>query len=482
MINIQPISNVVGVLLILIGIVMLGCLPFSFYYGSEDVYALTISGFITIGVGIAAWSFRFSSETQVNKREGYLIVTLGWISMTLAGVLPYMISGVIPTFAEAFFESVSGFTTTGASVLQNIEATPKGILFFRSITQWIGGMGIIVLTVALFPMLGIGGIELFSAEAPGPTSNKIHPRIKETAKRLWFIYFGLTVLLCVIFWCVGMNFYDAINHALTTMATGGFSTKNASMAFFPPHIQYITIFFMFLAGVNYTVIYLGLTGKFKRVWANEEFRAYLLVVLVLTVIVGGTIVSVLDIKAEQAFRDALFQVVSLITTTGFVSADYTQWTSSIMIICFALLFIGACAGSTSGGIKLIRHLVFFKNTLLEFQRILHPRAIIRLKINKQIVSARILTHILVFLLVYIATFVIGTFVVTALGMDMISAASAAATALGNVGPGLGSVGPVNNFADVPSTAKVVLSFLMLLGRLELFSILVLFTPYFWKLN
>lgn len=482
MINIQPISNVVGVLLILVGVLMLGCLPFSFYFGSEDVYALTISGFVVIGIGIASWSYRFSSEAKVNKREGYLIVTLGWLSMTLAGVLPYMVSGVIPTFPEAFFESVSGFTTTGASVLQDIEAAPKGILFWRSLTQWIGGMGIIVLTVALFPMLGIGGIELFSAEAPGPTSDKIHPRIKETAKRLWFIYFGLTVLLCLIFWTVGMSFYDAINHALTTMATGGFSTKNASMAFFPPHIQYITILFMFIAGVNYSVIYLGLTGRFKRVWENEEFKSYLFLVLIITIFITITIISVLDIETEKAFRDALFQVVSLVTTTGFVTADYTLWSEVVKIICFALLFVGACAGSTAGGIKLIRHLVFFKNSLLEFKRILHPRAMIRLKINKQIVAARILTHILVFLLVYMGTFFIGTLVVTSLGMDMVSAASAAATALGNVGPGLGTVGPVNNFADVPSAAKVVLSFLMLLGRLELFSMLVLFTPYFWKLN
>lgn len=482
MINIQPISNVIGVLLILIGVLTLGCLPFSFYFGSEDVYPLTISGFIVIGVGIALWSFRFSSEAKVNKREGYLIVTLGWISMTLAGVLPYMISGVIPTFPEAFFESVSGFTTTGASVLRDIEAAPEGILFFRSMTQWIGGMGIIVLTVALFPMLGIGGIELFSAEAPGPTSDKIHPRIKETAKRLWLIYFGLTVLLTLILWIAGMSFYDAINHAQATMATGGFSTKNASVAFYPAHIHYIIALFMFIAGVNYSVVYLGLIGKFRRVWENEEFKSYLFLVLAVTVFVTGVIISVLDIGTEKAFRDALFQVVSLITTTGFVTADYTQWTEMVKIICFALLFVGACAGSTAGGIKLIRHVVFFKNTLLEFKRILHPRAMIRLKINKQIVPARILTHILVFLLVYMGTFFVGTLIVSALGMDMISAASAAATCLGNVGPGLGTVGPVNNFADVPSAAKVVLSVLMLLGRLELFSMLVLFTPYFWKLN
>lgn len=482
MINLQPISNVVGVLLVVIGTMMLGCLPFSWYYGGEDARALATSGLITIIAGAIFWLYRFRNSADVNKREGYLIVSLGWVAMTCFGVLPYILSGTIPTFAEAIFESVSGFTTTGASVLTDIEAAPKGILVWRSLTQWIGGMGIIVLTVALFPLLGIGGIELFTAEAPGPTSDKIHPRIQETAKRLWFIYVGLTVTLCITFWIVEMSFYDAFNHALTTMATGGFSTKNSSMAYFSPTIQYITTLFMFIAGINYSVIYLGLTGKLKKVWYNDEFRAYFFLVIVTTIIFVITVVNVTDEGTEKAFRDSIFQVVSLITTTGFVSADYTSWSTSLTVIAFVLLFSGACAGSTSGGIKIVRHLVFFKNSTLEFKRILHPRGMIRTKINQTVVAPKILTHILVFLLIFLASFVIGTLVATMFGLDLLTAAGAVATSLGNVGPGIGNVGPVDNFAWIPSGLKIFLSFLMILGRLELFSILILFTPYFWKLN
>ncbi|MEL6718919.1 MAG: TrkH family potassium uptake protein, partial [Bacteroidota bacterium] len=370
-----------------------------------------------------------------------------------------------------------------ASVLNDIEAVPEGILYWRSLTQWIGGMGIIVLTVALFPLLGIGGIELFVAEAPGPTSDKLHPRIQETAKRLWFIYVGLTFLLVFILSFAGMSIYDAINHALTTMATGGFSTKNASMMHYDtPTIQYPIILFMFIAGTNYSVIYLSLKGQFKKVWKSEEVKVYGALVIVLTAILSIAVHQISDTSFEKSFRDVLFQVVSIITTTGFVSADYTSWTTSITVLFFVLIFCGACAGSTSGGIKIVRHLVFFKNSFLEFIRLLHPNAIVPLKINGQTVRPKIMTHILVFLLLYLLLFIVGTLGVSMTGMDFLSSIGAVATSISNVGPGIGDVGPVNNFADVPSTAKWILSFLMILGRLELFTILVLFTPYFWKAN
>lgn len=481
-INIRPILRVIAVLLIVIGALMLTGIPFAFHYG-DDFWPLLNSGLIGVILGTALWLAPIPGGGNIKKREGYLIVAAGWLTMVTFGMLPYLLSGLIPNPADAFFETVSGMTTTGASVLTDIEAAPKSLLYWRSLTQWIGGMGIIVLTVAIFPLLGIGGIELFVAEAPGPTSDKLHPRIRETAKRLWLIYVGLTVVLSVILMLVGLNFYEALNHALTTMATGGFSTKNASMAYYDlPQVQYPIILFMFIAGTNYTVIYYGLKGKLRNVWQSDEFKAYLGLVVLLAIVVTLGVKNNTELGWEKTFRDSLFQIVSLITTTGYVSADYTSWGNSLMMLFFVLMFLGASAGSTSGGIKLVRHLIFFKNSFLEFKRILHPRAVIPLKLNGKVVTGRILTHIIIFLLLYLILFVLGSIVVAALGLDFMTAIGAVATSLGNVGPGIGKVGPVDNFAWLSSEIKVFLSILMLLGRLELFTILVLFTPYFWRTN
>ena len=341
-------------------------------------------------------------------------------------------------------------------------------------------MGIIVLTVALFPLLGIGGMELFVAEAPGPTSDKIHPRIKETAKRLWLIYVGLTGILCGIYVVLGMSFYDAINHALTTMATGGFSTKNASMAYYSPSIQYVTTLFMFIAGTNYVLIYFGLKGKLNKVWSSDEFKTYFFTILTISAIVILLVNIHTEIPFEQNIREVSFTVVSLVTTTGFVNGDYTQWSYGAMSLFFILLFAGACAGSTSGGIKMIRNFVFVKNCFLEFKRLLHPNAVVPLKMDKQVIQSKTMTHILIFLLLYFLLFVVFTVVVTMFNIDLVSASSAVATALGNVGPGFGSVNPTANFAHLPYAVKIILSVLMLIGRLELFSFLIIFTKYFWK--
>jgi trk system potassium uptake protein TrkH len=348
-------------------------------------------------------------------------------------------------------------------------------------------MGIIVLTVAIFPLLGIGGVELFVAEAPGPTSDKIHPRIKETAKRLWFIYLGLTSTLIVLLFLNGMAFYDALNHGLTTMATGGFSTKNASIAYFnDPTIQYILALFMFIAGINYTVIYFGFKGKFKKVWNSDEFRSYLYLVIGLIILVTLVVFGMRGSEFERSFREATFQIISIITTTGYVSADYTAWAPVLTLLFFILFFIGACAGSTSGGIKIIRHLVIIKNSFLELKRLLHPKAIIRIKIDKKVVTPRVMTHIQVFLLFYLILFALGSLVMTIILSDFeqpfLTSIGAVATSLGNVGPAIGQLGPMDNFASVPIAGKWVLTILMLLGRLELFTILILFTPYFWRKN
>lgn len=469
--------------MMLLGVLMFPSIAFSYYYRSGDQITLIGSALICLAVG-GTFFFSFAKQDQnIRKREGYMIVAMSWVIMSVFGMMPYIFSGSIPVVSDAIFETVSGFTTTGASILTDIERLPAGILLWRSMTQWIGGLGIIVLTVAIFPLLGIGGIELFVAESPGPTSDKVHPRIRETAKRLWFIYAGLTVVLVLLYYVEGMSFFDAMNHALTTMSTGGFSTKNASMAYFDsPLIQYTAILFMFLAGTNFTLLYFAFKGRFKRIWGSDEFRAYLISLILLVVGIAGAIYYLLPGNVEEIFREAMFQVVSLITTTGYVTADYTAYSNGLTIIFFMMLFMGACAGSTSGGIKFIRHLSFVKNSTLEFKRIVHPRAVVPLKINGERVTGKVITHIMNFLLLYLMIFVLGSIVMSIAGYDMITSFGAVATSLGNVGPAIGRVGPVDNFAFFSPFAKLFLSFLMLLGRLELFTILVLFTPYFWRAN
>jgi len=388
MVKYAVVFNVVGIILAMLSGFMLTALPFSIYYGSHDILPITASAAITFVVGVMSWYFSKDLDKRIYKREGFIIVGMSWFTVSLFSAMPYWFSGVLPEFTNAFFESVSGLTTTGASTIRDIEIVPKGILFWRSLSQWLGGMGIIVLTVAIFPLLGIGGVELFVAEAPGPTSDKIHPRIKETAKRLWLIYVGLTITVSILLWICGMTFYDAINHGLTTMATGGFSTKNASIAYYNtiPAIQYVIAAFMFVAGVNYTLIYFSLKGDFKRLWSSDEFKTYLFIVLGLIVLVSALVYNCGVYGLEKSFRESLFQVISVITTTGFVSADYTSWTPFLTLLFFILLFVGASAGSTSGGIKIIRHIVIFKNSFLELKRLLHPKAIIFSYTSSQVIS------------------------------------------------------------------------------------------------
>jgi trk system potassium uptake protein TrkH len=482
MIHFKAIARIMGALLVLIGFLMLPGIAFSIYF-DEDPWPVLTSAVFAIILGISLFMSFSKQDQNIRKREGYLIVAISWLVMAGVGMLPYILSKEITGFADALFETMSGLTTTGASILTDIEAMPKGLLFWRSMTQWIGGLGIIVLTVAIFPLLGIGGIELFVAESPGPTSDKVHPRISETAKRLWYVYVSLTTVAMLLFWAGGMTFFDAINHALTTLATGGFSTKNSSMAYYDSaFIQYTAIFFMFLAGTNFTVIYFGLVGKFKRVLKSDEFKTYTFSLIAIAVILYFPIFAKGGVSSELAFRNSLFQVVSLVTTTGFITDDYTTYNEGVTFFFFMLLFIGGSAGSTAGGIKFVRHLTFIKNSWLEFKRLVHPRAIVPLMINGDRVTGRIITHIMNFLLIYLLIFVLGSGVLSLMGYDLLTSFGAVATSLGNVGPGIGLVGPVNNFAFFSPAAKIFLSFIMLLGRLELFTILILFTPFFWRAN
>ena len=348
-------------------------------------------------------------------------------------------------------------------------------------TQWIGGMGIIVLTIAILPLLGIGGMELFIAEAPGPTKDKIHPRIKETAKRLWIIYFGLTMLETIILMVIGLDFFDAVNHSLTTTSTGGFSTKQASIAAFQnPWVEAVIVIFMLLAGTNFTLIYFGLKMRLNKILKNDEFKWYVtsifLVVITLTIYHSFSN----EITLLKSFREICFQVVSIITTTGYSTADYTIWGSFMSFIFFLFLFSGASAGSTSGGIKIVRIILLIKNGLLEFKRRLHPKAVIPVILNGSSISNQVTYNLLAFIFLYLFVFAIGSIFLAALGIDIITSISAVASAVGNVGPGIGKVGPSFSFNDIPNIGKWILSLLMLMGRLELFTVCLLFTPYFWK--
>jgi trk system potassium uptake protein len=479
--HLKIVTHILGLLLVIYGFFMLLCLPFSLYYQEKSWLDLLAAGLITIFSGGLMYVLTFGSRNkEFGKKDGYLIVTFSWVIMSFFGSLPYMISGAIPSLTDAFFETMSGLTTTGASILTNIETLPKGILFWRSLTQWIGGMGIIVLAVAILPLLGIGGMQLFVAEAPGITPDKLQPRIRDTAKRLWAVYVGLTLAEMVLLMMGGMTFYDAINHSLTTMATGGFSTKQDSAAYFTPYIQYVMIVFMFLAGTSFTLNYFAIKGMFRKVFSNEEFKVYLSLTAIVTIIITLIVYNISEIGFEQSFRDSLFQVVSIVTTTGYVSADYTAWTPVATILIFLLMFVGGSAGSTAGGVKIVRHVMLIKNSLLEFKRQLHPSAVIPVRLNKRAVTQDITFNVLAFIMIYLLVFAFGSILMASLGVDFMTAIGAVATSLGNIGPGIGSVGPVDNFSHLPAVGKWILSFLMLFGRLELFTVLILFSPYFWS--
>lgn len=459
---------------------MLG-IPFSLYYGDNDVTVLLGCGLGTSLVGTIIFLLTRDHEKDLRKREGYIVVSIGWLVMSLFGAIPFVVHGSIPSYTDAFFETMSGFTTTGASILNDIESMPHGLLFWRSMTQWLGGMGMIVLSIAILPILGIGGMQLFVAEVPGPTKDKIHPRVRETAKRLWGIYLLFTIVETGLLLLGGMNLFDAINHSFTTMATGGFSTKQASIAAYDsPFIHYVMILFMFIAGTNFTLHYHLLHRNFKSVFENDEFRFYLKIIGVVVLIVIAGLLLEEYAGFEKTFRDALFQVVSIVTTTGYVTADYELWGTFFQVLFFLLLFTGGCAGSTGGGIKMVRHYILIKNSIIELKRLIHPRAVIPVRFNQGTVATDIITNVLAFFLFYIFVFVSGTLIMSLIGLDFLTAVGATATSIGNVGPAIAGVGPTLNFANIPDLGKWVLSFLMLMGRLELFTVLIIFSPAFWQ--
>ncbi|WP_274475302.1 TrkH family potassium uptake protein [Mangrovimonas aestuarii] len=492
--NTKIIFHFFGLLLVFNGGFMLLSALISLIYQDGVTLEITMAGLMTIVIGAISMYLTKDYHKELNKRDGYLVVTFGWIIMALSGTLPYVFTDAIPSFTNAFFETMSGYTTTGATIINDIEVMPEGVLFWRSLTHWIGGMGIIVLAIAILPLLGIGGMQLFAAEAPGPNADKLHPRITDTAKRLWLIYVGYTAAETLLLKLAGMSFFDAINHALSTLSTGGFSTKNASLAHWnhEPIIQYIIIFFMFLAGSNFVLSYFAFKGRVQKVIKDEEFKLYFRFVAIFTIIAALIIYFKADVstssihhpmvwgRGESAFRHALFQVLTVITTTGFISADYTVWTPFLMVFFFGLMFLGGSAGSTSGGIKVVRHLMLIKNGFLEFKRTLHPNAILPVRYNSRAIRGKIVFNIQAFFILYMLAFIVGSLVFSMLGIDFMSAVGLAASSLGNIGPALGNFGPVDNYGQLHSLGKWWCSFLMLIGRLELFTVLILLTPFFWR--
>jgi trk system potassium uptake protein TrkH len=481
MLNFRVILRLLGILLLIEGLFMMLAIPVSIIYNENQELDFLIAGLITIFFGGIAWSLNQEADKNITKRDAFIIVSFSWFLFSVFGSLPFIFTGSISTYTDAFFETISGFTTTGASILNDIESLSHAVLFWRSLTQWLGGMGIIVLSLAILPLLGIGGMQLFIAEVPGPTPDKLHPRIKDTAKRLWYIYIIFTAAETLLLWLGDMNFFDALNHSFTTMATGGYSTRNASIAHWDsPYIHYVISFFMFLAGTNFTLSYFALHLRFDRVVKNEEFRYYVGFVIVFTLVIAIIMFFTMDKSAEQSFRDSLFQVISIMTTTGYVTSDYMSWLPILGLLIFILMFFGGSAGSTGGSVKIIRVVLLFKNSALELKRLVHPNAVIPVRLNNSAVDPKIITNVLAFVSFYILTVMGSMLIMAALGYDLDTSMGAVAATLGNIGPGIGEVGPVDNFSHIPGFGKWFLSLLMLIGRLELFTVLILFSPDFWR--
>ncbi len=475
----SAVLRLLGYLVMVMGVAML--IPLALAIASRDGAWVA---FLTAIIPAIAIGYIFSrlgkKDEELSFREGFSVVVFGWVVCSMIGAVPFLLSGAVPHFIDAFFETMSGFTTTGSSVIADVEALPMSIILWRSMTQWLGGMGIIVLFIAVLPQLGVGAQHLFRAEVPGPVKERFVPRLRDNAKILWYIYVGMTVAAIVALLFAGMNFFDAVNHSFTTLATGGFSTKNASIASFDsPAIEYVTSFFMLGAGINFTLYWLIITGWWQDVLKDSELRGYIYIVLIATTLI--TVVLVLSgEKYEESFRHALFQVVSITTTTGFASADYNLWGNQAGMILFFLMFLGGCAGSTAGGIKVGRVVLLYKQGKRELNRFIHPRAILTLRMGSKSIDQGTLINVLQFFFLYILIFVVGSVLISLTGLDFVTTLSSVATTLGNVGPGFAGVGPMANFAETSSFAKLIFTLLMLLGRLELYTVLVMLMPRFWR--
>ena len=470
MINSKMIYRIIGFLLLIETAMLLCCGAVSLFYKENDLQSFLISSAITTGVGILMLAIGKGAEKSLNRRDGYVIVSTAWIAFSLFGMLPYYIGGYIPSI-------------TGATIMNNIESMPHGILFWRAMTQWIGGLGIVFFTIAVLPIFGMGGIQVFAAEASGPTHDKVHPRIGVTAKWIWGIYAGMTGTLIVLLVFGGMSVFDSICHAFTTTSTGGFSTKQASIEYYhSPYIDYVISIFMFLSGINFTLLLLMFNGKIKKFIHDAELKFYFICVSFFTIFIAFWLYRTCDMGVEEAFRKSLFQVISLQTSTGFATADYMLWPSILWGCLIVVMLIGACAGSTTGGIKCIRMVILFKVAKNEFKHILHPNAVLPVRVNKQVISPSIQSTVLAFTFLYAVIAIISILIMLGFGVGFLESIGTVVSSMGNMGPGLGTCGPAYSWSELPDAAKWLLSFLMLLGRLELFTVLLLFSSDFWKKN
>lgn len=478
--NYGIITKVLGNLLLFEIIALIPSLFISLFTGEKDFSAFLYSILLLLLIG-----FPMSRVSVTNKRirakDALLIVTLGWIFASFFGSLPFVFSGSIPSLIDAFFETVSGFTTTGATILNDIEILPRGILFWRSFTHWIGGMGILVLTIAILPAIGVGGYQIFKAESPGPTADKLVPKIKDTAKILYTLYLGLTILQVILLWLGGMSLYESLIHTFGTVGTGGFSSKNSSIGAFNSSFVVFTItVFMIASGVNFPLYYELIKGRWKNVIKNSELKLYLSIIGISTILITLNIHGKVYDTIFETFKHALFQVSSIITTTGYSTTDFNKWPEFSKAILFMLMFVGGSAGSTGGGMKVVRLLIMGNLVKREISKLLHPRAYVPIKSSGKIISSDVVISVTSFFFLYIAIFAFSTLLISLEGIDLISSASAVAATLGNIGPGFELVGPVQNFGFFSPLSKILFSLLMLFGRLELFTVFLFFVPEFWK--
>ncbi|MFC1771519.1 TrkH family potassium uptake protein [Candidatus Margulisiibacteriota bacterium] len=482
--NFAFIFKIISILILIIAVFMLAPLWLAFYFGEQFVLkplALTLIGTVITSLLILFLS-RKNKNHKLSTRDAMFLVTFSWITVSFVSSLPLVFSGAIPSFTDAFFEMMSGYTTTGASILNNIQALPKSLLFWRSLTHWLGGMGIIVLAVAILPLLGVGGLQLIKAEAPGPSVDKITPRIAKTAKVLWVIYVGFTVLETILLKLGGMSLFDSLTHTFGTLATGGFSPKNLSVGHYnSTYIDSVITLFMILAGINFVLHFRLLTGKIKTFLSDIELKVYLAIFFAATFLISITLYLNRTYQSlADSFRFASFQAASILTTTGYTTTNYESWPFFAQVLLFGLMFVGACSGSTGGGIKVIRIVLLFKQGLNEMKYLLHPRGIFSLKIGSKTIKKDIVYAVLGFFFLYMLMIVITTLVVASAGNSILTSASTALATLGNIGPGFSKIGPVSNYSFYPGYVKWFLSLIMLIGRLEIYTVLCLFTPIFWK--
>lgn len=481
--KVRHLVHVVSIVLIAMGAALAVTAVVSFAYRDGGTLGFVLSAVASLGLGYVGYRFTEVAR-DLSVREGYAVVAFSWLAIGVAGAVPYLLTGVVDDPVAALFESISGFTTTGATVFADIEALPRGIVFWRSMTQWIGGMGIIVLGIAVLPFLGVGGMQLFRAEVPGPTPERLQPRIAQTAKLLWYVYAGMTAAQAILLTLGGMAPFEAVVHSFSTLSTGGFSSRNASIAAFDSaYVQYVTIVFMLLAGTNFSLHYRAVSSRGKAYVRDAEFRAYAAVVAGATTFIAGLVLVAglyADEGVERGIRDALFQVVSIGTTTGFVTSDFELWPLGAQTILLALMFVGGMSGSTGGGAKVVRVNLLVRHAFAEFKRSLHPRAVVVTRVGGKVVKEEVLLNVLAFLLLFFLLFAAGVVALATLGHDLTTSVGASAAAIGNIGPGLGDVGAIDNYAAVGPASKVVLMGLMLVGRLEIFTILLLFHPDLWR--